>query len=148
MFPTQVEGGSHEVGVDRVVGGGHHGVAGLAERCSPSGDVVADAIGHPEGGVGGDGEPPVGGDHPDRAGGPGRGELDLDLTAGGHRDQHRAQIEAALRGADTSLFPDQPRFAGLHQQGQLTSPAEAAARVLAWLARDDFGSEPVADVRG
>jgi len=57
-------------------------------------------------------------------------------------------MQAALRGADTGLFPDQPRFAGLHQQGQLTSPAEAAARVLAWLARDDFGSEPVADVRG
>ena len=58
------------------------------------------------------------------------------------------QMQAALRGGDTGHFPDQPRFAGLHQQSQLTSPAEAAARVLAWLARDDFGSEPVADVRG
>ena len=56
-------------------------------------------------------------------------------------------MQVALRSADTHLFPDQPRFAGLHQQGQLTSPADAAARVLSWLVRDDFGSEPVADVR-
>ena len=57
-------------------------------------------------------------------------------------------MQAALRGADTSLFPDQPRFAGLHQQGHLSTPADAAARVLAWLPRYDFGNEPVADVRG
>ena len=57
-------------------------------------------------------------------------------------------MQVALRSADAALFPDQPRFAGLHQQGQLTSPADAAARVLAWLARDEFGTEPVADVRG
>ena len=57
-------------------------------------------------------------------------------------------MQVALRSADAALFPDQPRFAGLHQQGQLTRPADAAARVLAWLARDEFGTEPVADVRG
>ncbi|MBA4062088.1 MAG: short-chain dehydrogenase, partial [Verminephrobacter sp.] len=29
----------------------------------------------------------------------------------------------------------------------LTSPADAATRVLAWLERPDFGTNPVADVR-
>ena len=29
----------------------------------------------------------------------------------------------------------------------LTSPGDAAARVLAYLARADFGAQPVADVR-
>jgi hypothetical protein len=29
----------------------------------------------------------------------------------------------------------------------LLSPEDAAARVLAWLARPDFGANPVADVR-
>ncbi|MEG0821096.1 MAG: SDR family NAD(P)-dependent oxidoreductase [Burkholderiaceae bacterium] len=53
-----------------------------------------------------------------------------------------------LRAADASGFPDLARFVDLKNSGQLTSPADAAARVLAYLARDDFGSEPIADVRG
>lgn len=56
-------------------------------------------------------------------------------------------MQLQLRSADTAAFPDQGRFAGLHRQGQLTSPAEAARRVLAYLARPDFGEHPVADVR-
>ena len=39
-------------------------------------------------------------------------------------------------------------FAGLHAQGQLASPEDAAQRVLAYLERADFGSQAVADVRG
>ena len=35
----------------------------------------------------------------------------------------------------------------LSEKGMLTSPEAAAARVLAWLDRPDFGSHPVADVR-
>ena len=35
----------------------------------------------------------------------------------------------------------------MKETGALTSPAEAAARVLAYLAREDFGSQVVADVR-
>ncbi|WP_394789575.1 SDR family NAD(P)-dependent oxidoreductase [Rhodoferax sp.] len=57
-------------------------------------------------------------------------------------------MQAQLRGADASSFADQGAFAQLHESGQLTSPADAARRLLAYLARADFGKEPVADVRG
>ena len=57
-------------------------------------------------------------------------------------------MQAQLRGADAGAFADQGAFASLHRNGQLTSPGDAAARVLAYLGRGDFGSEPVADVRG
>lgn len=56
-------------------------------------------------------------------------------------------MQQQLRSAPAQDFPDQARFAALHRQGQLSSSQEAAARVLAWLARPDFGAEPVADVR-
>lgn len=57
-------------------------------------------------------------------------------------------MQVQLRGADPAAFPDRGRFAGLKAAGQLSSPAEAAARVLAYLARADFGTDPVADIRG
>jgi benzil reductase ((S)-benzoin forming) len=56
-------------------------------------------------------------------------------------------MQAQLRGADASQFPDVGNFIGLKKKGMLTSPQDAAARVLAVLARPDFGSNPVADVR-
>lgn len=56
-------------------------------------------------------------------------------------------MQVQLRSADASDFPDQASFAGLKAKGQLTSPGEAASRVLGYLARADFGSNPVADVR-
>jgi benzil reductase ((S)-benzoin forming) len=57
-------------------------------------------------------------------------------------------MQLQLRNADASQFPDQASFSNLHQQGQLTSPQEAARRILSYLARPDFGEQPVADVRG
>ncbi|MGZ5181228.1 MAG: SDR family NAD(P)-dependent oxidoreductase [Ramlibacter sp.] len=56
-------------------------------------------------------------------------------------------MQVQLRGADPDRFPDVGNFAGLKDKGLLSSPAEAAARVLAVLARADFGANPVADVR-
>ena len=56
-------------------------------------------------------------------------------------------MQVQLRGADPEAFPDIGNFAGLHAQGLLASPQEAARRVLAYLARADFGTQPVADVR-
>jgi benzil reductase ((S)-benzoin forming) len=56
-------------------------------------------------------------------------------------------MQVQLRSADTQVFPDRSRFAELHAQGQLTSPDDAARRVLDYLARPDFGEQPVADVR-
>jgi benzil reductase ((S)-benzoin forming) len=56
-------------------------------------------------------------------------------------------MQSQLRAGDPAAFPDRSRFVELQRQGQLTSPEEAAARLLAWLDRPDFGDKPVADVR-
>ncbi|TXH31769.1 MAG: SDR family NAD(P)-dependent oxidoreductase [Burkholderiaceae bacterium] len=56
-------------------------------------------------------------------------------------------MQVQLRGADAAAFPDVQNFANLKAGGQLTSPQDAATRVLAWLERADFGANPVADVR-
>ncbi len=56
-------------------------------------------------------------------------------------------MQVQLRGADADAFPDVGGFINLKSQGQLASPQDAAARVLAYLARPNFGSQPVADVR-
>jgi len=56
-------------------------------------------------------------------------------------------MQVQLRAADPQRFPDQARFVDLHQQGQLASPEQAAAQVLAWLKRPDFGQCVIADVR-
>jgi benzil reductase ((S)-benzoin forming) len=56
-------------------------------------------------------------------------------------------MQVQLRSADASQFPDIANFIGMKEKGALSSPSEAAAHVLAFLARPDFGSKPVADVR-
>lgn len=56
-------------------------------------------------------------------------------------------MQRQMRNTDAANFPDVSRFAQLHATGNLTSPEEAAARVLAWLDRPDFGDQVVADVR-
>ena len=56
-------------------------------------------------------------------------------------------MQVQLRTADPARFPERERFAGLKSGGHLDSPAQAAAKVLAYLDRADFGANPVADVR-
>lgn len=56
-------------------------------------------------------------------------------------------MQVQLRGTDPALFPDVGNFEQLKSGGQLASPHAAAAAVLAWLDRSDFGLHPVADVR-
>lgn len=56
-------------------------------------------------------------------------------------------MQVRLREADAAQFPDRGHFVGLKEKGVLSTPADAAARVLAYLERPDFGSNPVADVR-
>lgn len=56
-------------------------------------------------------------------------------------------MQVQLRSADASAFPDRKSFVDLKDSGQLKSPADAARRVLAYLARPDFGSNPIGDVR-
>jgi benzil reductase ((S)-benzoin forming) len=56
-------------------------------------------------------------------------------------------MQAALRAGDPAAFPDRDNFVRLKQTHALASPAQAAGQLLAFLARDDFGSTVVADVR-
>lgn len=57
-------------------------------------------------------------------------------------------MQVQLRGADRARFPDGALFEALQTEGRLATPDEAARRVLTFLAREDFGAEPVADIRG
>jgi len=56
-------------------------------------------------------------------------------------------MQSTLRAGDPDRFPDHGNFVALRDQGLLWSPEEAASRVLAFLARADFGSQTIADVR-
>jgi benzil reductase ((S)-benzoin forming) len=56
-------------------------------------------------------------------------------------------MQVQLRGSDPTGCPDRERFVGLKANGQLVTAEDTAARVLALLHRDDFGAEPLADVR-
>jgi benzil reductase ((S)-benzoin forming) len=56
-------------------------------------------------------------------------------------------MQVQLRGADPTAFPDHEAFVQMKTGGRLDSPATAAAKVLAYLQRADFGSQPVGDVR-
>ncbi len=56
-------------------------------------------------------------------------------------------MQVQLRSADSAAFPDIGNFIGMKEKGQLSSPQDAAAKVLGYLSRPDFGANPVADVR-
>ncbi len=56
-------------------------------------------------------------------------------------------MQVQLRGADPAQFPDVNLFSDLHTRGHLSSPAQTASRVLAYLARPDFGGNAIGDVR-
>lgn len=56
-------------------------------------------------------------------------------------------MQVQLRSADVSAFPDVANFRQMKSEGRLDAPQAAAARLVAFLLREDFGSKPVADVR-
>jgi len=56
-------------------------------------------------------------------------------------------MQAELRASDPTGFPTLARFLEFKATGQLAAPKDAAARLLAFLDRDDFGTQSVADVR-
>lgn len=56
-------------------------------------------------------------------------------------------MQQDLRSGNAPGFPGLVGFVRMKETGALTSPADAARRVLAYLARPDFGSAAVADVR-
>ena len=56
-------------------------------------------------------------------------------------------MQTQLRSGDDATFPDRKGFVAMKVGGQLASPADAAARLLAYLAHPNFGTLAVADVR-
>jgi benzil reductase ((S)-benzoin forming) len=56
-------------------------------------------------------------------------------------------MQAQLRAADASAFPEHGLFVQLKSAGRLSAPQDTARQVLAFLARPDFGSQVIADVR-
>lgn len=56
-------------------------------------------------------------------------------------------MQVQLRGADPAAFPDHDAFVQMKSGGRLDSAPAAAAKVIAYLGRADFGVNPVGDVR-
>jgi NAD(P)-dependent dehydrogenase (short-subunit alcohol dehydrogenase family) len=56
-------------------------------------------------------------------------------------------MQVQLRDADPARFPEQARFQGLKDGGQLQTAADTAAAIVRFLARPDFGKTVVADIR-
>ena len=56
-------------------------------------------------------------------------------------------MQAGVRSADRTAFPDLPRFIEMKAKGELSSAEDAARKVLAYLERPDFGHNQIADVR-
>jgi benzil reductase ((S)-benzoin forming) len=56
-------------------------------------------------------------------------------------------MQVQLRGAEANAFPDRDAFVQMKSGGKLDSPAAAAAKVIAYLQRAEFGANPVGDVR-
>lgn len=56
-------------------------------------------------------------------------------------------MQIQLRGADPDRFPEQARFQGLKDGGQLQTAATTADAIVRFLARPDFGKTVVADIR-
>ena len=56
-------------------------------------------------------------------------------------------MQVQLRGADPKGFPDHDAFVQMKAGDKLDSPAAAAAKVIGYLRRADFGGNPVGDVR-
>jgi benzil reductase ((S)-benzoin forming) len=56
-------------------------------------------------------------------------------------------MQAQLRASAPAGFPAHETFVRMKTEGQLDTPAAAAAKLLALLRRADFGERPVTDVR-
>jgi benzil reductase ((S)-benzoin forming) len=56
-------------------------------------------------------------------------------------------MQAEIRGTDLEHFPLREKFDELKRNGQLSTPADAARKVLDYALSDRFGDTPVVDVR-
>ena len=56
-------------------------------------------------------------------------------------------MQAAIRSSDPKSFPALAKFQDFHATGKLSSPANVASRILAYLDRDDSGTTEIDDIR-
>ncbi len=56
-------------------------------------------------------------------------------------------MQGVLRGRDREAFPEGRHFQALKEDGRLATPAAVAARIAAYLAREDFGTTEIDDIR-
>ncbi|WP_116137587.1 SDR family oxidoreductase [Trinickia diaoshuihuensis] len=56
-------------------------------------------------------------------------------------------MQGEIRGTDDARFPQRERFAEMKRAGQLTSPRDAAGKLVDYLLSDAFGQTPTADIR-
>lgn len=56
-------------------------------------------------------------------------------------------MQAAIRASDADSFPALAKFQEFHATGKLSSPANVASRILAYLDREDFGTTEIDDIR-
>ncbi|WP_025136017.1 SDR family oxidoreductase [Achromobacter sp. DH1f] len=56
-------------------------------------------------------------------------------------------MQAAIRSSSVESFPALAKFQDFHATGKLSSPANVASRILAYLDRDDFGTTEIDDIR-
>lgn len=56
-------------------------------------------------------------------------------------------MQVQLRGADAARFPEQARFQGLKEGGQLQTAQTTAAAIISFLMRPDFGKTVISDIR-
>ncbi|WP_274361838.1 SDR family NAD(P)-dependent oxidoreductase [Paenibacillus thermotolerans] len=56
-------------------------------------------------------------------------------------------MQALIRSSGEEQFPTRARFVEMHESGALSSPGEAAERLIKFLEHSEFGEEPVADIR-
>lgn len=56
-------------------------------------------------------------------------------------------MQGAIRATPIERFPLRQRFVDLKQDGQLAAPADCAAQLVSYLLSDQFGQQPVDDLR-
>ena len=56
-------------------------------------------------------------------------------------------MQGEIRATDEARFPQRERFAEMKRAGQLTSPKEAADKLVDYLLSEAFGQAPTADIR-
>jgi benzil reductase ((S)-benzoin forming) len=56
-------------------------------------------------------------------------------------------MQVGMRGQDEARFPESKTFRAMKDEGRLSSPDSVAAKIVAFLERDDFGMTEIDDIR-